>query len=151
MSHLSIHSASASRLQMLCLLELWPFSLLPLQLLFLKCDTPNWTQHFIQGLANAEQTRRIGHDVCFIAIYIPSLFNLSPICQEHLNSIPGPACRHPLSNFCLFANVLNAVAMLSFRLLMKTDPDHWHSAALSQCSETCRFTVGKHRRYYFLF
>lgn len=38
-----------------------------------------------------------------------------------------------------------------FRLLMKTDPDRWHSAALFQCSETCRFVVRKHWKYYFLF
>jgi len=50
-------------------------------------------------------------------------FSLSPICQEHLNSIPGPAMPAAPLKFCLFVNVLNTVAMLSFRLLMKTDPD----------------------------
>lgn len=95
------------------------------------------------------------HHECCIPIYIPQndiwlfhfISNLPRTFEFYSwSSIPVA----PLK-FSSFANILNTVAMLLFRLLMKTDPDRWHSAALFQCSETCCFMVRKLWKYDFLF
>lgn len=100
------------------------------------------------------QSRREELDLCCIPIYIPQhdlwLFQFIsnfPRIFDFCSWSSMPAI--PLK-FCLFANALNAVAMLLFRLLMKTDPDHWHPASLFECGATC-FVVGKHRKYFFSF